>query len=158
MPPLKPFSKAWGVLVLTLVTLGAAWMLRPDPSSADQHLRRLESLQRGPFRAPTTTAQWFRFQTVRWLLQGRPTLQQWSDALEAEQQALINLGIYERRWIKLPAKVQIDHAALARTAIGKTRYSIHINGHCPTLLRVTARPDEIFEYEQTLHSIDYRPQ
>lgn len=137
-----------------VVTLAIFWSVPPRRSSVAHHLNRLESLRHGPFLAPRTLRDWFRWDTIQWLWQGQPTYNNWMDALESEQQALIKLGYYERRWIWVPTRWNdLQHPTLKGTTVGKTRFAICGDRARPDEVRVTARPRDIDEYAQRLRTL-----
>lgn len=92
-------------------------------------------------------------ETVRWLLQGRPTFDEWQDAVEREQQALIAVGYYERRWVAIPTNTWVKFSSLTNTVVANTPFTFHGVSSRPWEVRLTARPSEITEFEQALRAL-----
>lgn len=117
------------------------------------HRRRLAALRHGPFQQPRTLRDWLKPATARWLWYGRLGLQPWADALECEQQILIDSGWLERRWLVLPPRVSLENPALVRTVVGRTRFALHGDSQQPGKIRVTARPADLAEFSRVLATL-----
>jgi hypothetical protein len=133
-----------GCVALGVVVLFAK-MMTPSQDALSQHVQRLALLRQGPLRPPQRASDLFR--TVPWLLSGRPTFQEWGDRLEAEQQALISLGYYERRWVPWRDANPQWESAFTNAVVWRTRYCLHGDSKRLGEIRVTARPDDVLEFE-----------
>jgi hypothetical protein len=77
---------------------------------------------------------------------------------QEHQDALVASSYFERRWVWIPDS-SLDARdwkklcpELTNTVIAKTPYTMTFNGRRPHELEITARKDEIDEFERTLHT------
>jgi hypothetical protein len=120
-------------------------MMTASQDGLSKHLKRLALLRQGPLRPPQRASDLLR--TLPWLLLGRPTFQEWGDSLEAEQRALISLGYYERRWVPWRDGDPQWESAFTNAVVWRTRYCLHGDSRRLGEIRVTARPDDLLEFE-----------
>jgi len=144
--PPKSLS-VYGACAAAIALLLFAVVATPNRNTISYHLQYLTVLKQGPFVPPHRVRDVFSRRTLQWLRLGRPTFQEWGDRLEEEQQALINLGYYERKWVPWKNGEQEWESAFTNTAIWRERFCIHGDFRRPTEIRLTARPAEILEFE-----------
>lgn len=146
------------ILVLLSLVLAGHSIAGRFSSPIARHRSRLDALRPGPFSKPNsltgyfskTGVQWIYWQSQRAAAGEDPSTGAWMAALEAEQQALINLGVYERHWMYFPASLDRKHPLLRATSVGQTRYTLHFDQNRPLQIRVTAEPSEILEFKRAI--------
>lgn len=144
-------SRSLKIFAISATLAAATLIIETEIKERDpvqEHLHALAKLRMGPFLPPHGVLQWFRIQTAEWLLLGRPTYQRWTDDLEAHQNALVELGYYDRRWLPWRDKDPVWESAFTNTSVWKTRYTIRGNG--PSEIIVTVRPNDIDEFEKII--------
>jgi len=135
------------IFIVTLVMFCETMASRDTVSS---HVQRLTLLKQGPFliRGPRDI---FRRSTLQWLMLGRPTYLEWADRLEEEQQALVRLGYYDRKWFPWKDRDAEWESAFTNTAVWRGRYYVHGGGpQRPAEIRITARPRDVSEFDTIL--------
>ena len=135
---------ATGILLLSIAVL--------ERNTIEYHVWRLNRLKKGPFLPPKAPGDFLQARTLRWFMYGRPTYQEWGDELEQHQQALIRLEFYQRRWLEWHDRDPTWESAFTNTAVWKARYTLHGDFTRASEIRVTARPEDILEFEKVVQS------
>jgi hypothetical protein len=132
------------VTVAIAATITGLVLTSPTRGSARYHLARLGSLrQQPPFVAPSSFRDYLRPRTWSWYLRGKPSISDNVAAMEAEQQALIKLGRFERSELTFNHRA-VDgelwrefRSAVSNSPLAEFRYMLHLDTSRPSVIRVT---------------------
>jgi len=144
--------------VFVAVTIGIfAFTLLPRPGSVRYHLERLGDLRQSKFISrPSSLRDYCRRDTWLWYLHGKPSI----DDMEHEQQALIQLGYFERRELTfshraLDAQLWSQfRSAVSNSPLAEWRYMLHLDDSRPSVIRVTTCKADIPVFERIVTQID----
>jgi hypothetical protein len=133
-----------------------------DDGTVRYHVARFNQLLlesgRGASRNPSRFRDYLRLDTLRWFLRGKPT---WASDWEHEQNALLELGYFERREIVLTNR-QLGAAAWKNVAVSNAFFGTnktwvaHMDGQRPAWIRVTGT--NLDEFERIIRSWDAQEQ
>lgn len=142
---------------VALVVGIAAFVLLPRPGTIRYHLQRLGDLRQGKFASrPSDLRDYLRRDTWVWYLRGKPSIAD----MEQEQQALIQLGYFERRELRfihrtLDAQLWSEfRMAVSNTPLAERRYMLHLDGRQPSVIRVTTCKADIPAFERIVRQLD----
>ena len=148
-----------GILVLAVVVcLVVYFRSTHDDRTVGYHVARFNQLLlqsgQGVSREPSRFRDYFRLDTLRWYLRGKPT---WISEWEQEQNALLALGYFERREIVLTNR-QLGATAWKDTAVSNAFFGtnkswvVHMDDQKPAWVRVTGT--NLDEFERIIRSWD----
>jgi hypothetical protein len=150
-----------GIVGLVLA-IGLVVYVRSRRGERAVHIDRFNELLlesgRGSSREPTRFREYFRLDTLRWYLRGKPT---WISDWEQEQNALLKAGYFERREIVLTNR-QLGATAWKDGAVSnaffgtKKAWVIHMDDQRPEWVRVTGT--NLDEFERIVRSWDKQPE
>ena len=143
---------------LVAVALGiAAFVLLPRPGSVRYHLQRLGDLRQTKFISrPSTLRDYFRRDTWLWYFHGRPSI----GDMEQEQQALIQIGYFERRELTFSHRALDERfwsefrSAVSNSPLAEWRYMLHLDDRRPSVIRLTTCKADIPVFERIAAQLD----
>jgi hypothetical protein len=151
----KPIVLISASVVLTIAI--AAFVFLPRPGTVPYHLQRLGDLRHSKFVSrPSTLRDYLRSDTWLWYLRGKPSLPD----MEQEQQALIQLGYFERRELtfrhrSLDAQLWSEfRSAVSNSPLAECRYMLHLDDSRPSVIRVTTYKTDIPVFERIVSELD----
>jgi len=135
----------------------AAFVLLPRPGTLRYHLQRLGDLRQSKFlSSPSTRGDYLRSDLWLWYLHGRPSIAD----MEREQQALIQLGYFERRELTFshrgldPRLWSEFRSAVSNSPLTEWRYMVHLDDSRPSVIRVTTCKTDIPVFERIVAQLD----
>src|SRR6266487_2076856 len=153
--------------LLVIVTAIAATLLitlhrnTVRPGTVRYHRQRLDALRRDLSETyPSGFSDYFRARTWFWYLNGKPSTRARATALEREQQALIDLGYFERREFVLQDRkldLQFQHqfyAAVSNSTLADPGWLLVLPNSPPTMLRITACRKDMPAFERIIAELD----
>jgi hypothetical protein len=144
-------SRAISLAAATAVMVGAGVVCSFISRTKDpvlEHLEAIEALERS-WAAPSSVLDYFRPQTWRWFLHGRPALRVSLQKIDDHKKALVDLGYYEKRIFTLHQRT-LDRngypkfrSLLTNIAFSDPHWSMSTTGDQPSVIFITARPEDM---------------
>ncbi len=147
-----------GILIALSIGLVVYFRSTRNDGPVHYHVARFNQLLlesgRGVSRGPSRLRDYFRLDTLRWYLRGKPT---WISDWEQEQNTLLELGYFGRREIVLTNR-QLGAAAWKDAAVSNAFFGtnkswvVHMDDQKPAWVRVTGT--NLDEFERIIRSWD----
>ncbi len=146
----------WIAVPSTLILAAGIWFFR-DTSSVRYHLRALESLRRLAI-YPNCPTRGISRESLNWNLAGRPSIKQLETECQRHENALIELGYFERRefpllFRNLSPPIQWTLMTLFTPTRHPPCYSFHWNWSGSSII-VTALPGEMSHWKDSIEKFE----
>ena len=157
-------------IIATIVTLIAVlvciWLTFPTTNAIRYHLDCLHALQRWPKR-PSTFRDYFRYRTLLWYMDGKPSIPQVFEKIHEHQQALVEFGYFKTHDfvlvhrtfdVVLDPKAINEFNAVVTNAASKSAFkdlTTWTTPHGkPSVVRVIARQEDMPAWESIISRFD----
>jgi len=153
-------------IVALIAVLASLWLIIPGTNTVRYHLDCLHALQTWP-RGPSTFEDYFRYRTLLWYKDGKPSIPQVYQKIQQHQQALVLLGyfvthdcvlVHRTFEVDLDPKAINDFNAFFTNAVSKSVFKDLTTWTMPqgnpSVVRVTARREDMPAWESIVSRFD----